>query len=323
MSDGQTTTQSKYKKKKKSEVQPQIDPNEVRIKGNQGHVKRYVDYACSLLEGKRVQKLEDDESPPAEEAGDAEKKNEPAEPMKFDTIVLKATGRAINKAVTTAEVVKRRIPDLHQITALDTLEITDEWEPTEQGLKTVETKRRVASITITLSRDMDAVKKHEDYGTGYQQPLSSDTIKPFVMQQQRMPNRRRGGGGYRRGGRRNNRGGGGGNNDNRRDGGNGMRDEDRGYNDRGPRGPRGPGRRGRGPRGPPRGGYGGPRGGYGGGYGGGRGGGGGGGRFGPPMGGGYGGQGRRGGPRGGPRGPRGGPRGYDRPPRGGYGGGGY
>ena len=128
MSDGQQTTQSKYKKKKKNEAQPQIDPNEVRIKGNQGHVKRYVDYACSLLEGKRVQKLDDEPAPDAAAAGDdgaevSEKKT--AEALKFDTIVLKATGRAINKAVTTAEVVKRRIPDLHQITALDTLEITD------------------------------------------------------------------------------------------------------------------------------------------------------------------------------------------------------
>merc|ERR1719474_1174814 len=214
--------------------------------------------------------------------------------MKFDTIVLKATGRAINKAVTTAEVVKRRIPDLHQITALDTLEITDEWEPMEQGLKMVETKRRVASITITLSRDEVAVKKHDHYSTGYQQPLSADSIKPYIMQQPRMPRddrRRRGGGGGRRGGGR--RGG----RDGRRD----DRDQDRG--------PRGPGRRGgRGPRGPPRGGYGGgPRGPRG--YGGPRGGGGG--RFGPPMGGGYGGGGRRGGPRGGydgPPGPRGGGR---------------
>merc|ERR1719379_524352 len=190
MSDGQQTTQSKYKKKKKSEIQPQIDPNEVRIKGNQGHVKRYVDYACSLLEGKRIEKrLRQEIENDAKDANDddtndnadnndnanAEPKAEVSEPQKFDTILLKATGRAINKAVTTAEVVKRRIPDLHQVTSLDTLEITDVWEPTEQGLKEVETKRRVASITITLSRADDVDKD----AAGYQQPISDDASKPF------------------------------------------------------------------------------------------------------------------------------------------------
>ena len=128
----QQTTQSKYRKKKKNEEQPSIDPNEVRIKGNQGHVKRYVDYACSLLEGKRLpgkdrkqQQNDEDDATKTEEKKDEAGDAEPEEPQKFDTIVLKATGRAINKAVTTAEVVKRRISGLHQVTSLETLEITD------------------------------------------------------------------------------------------------------------------------------------------------------------------------------------------------------
>eukprot|EP00486_Rosalina_sp_Unknown_P001125 CAMPEP_0201564050 /NCGR_PEP_ID=MMETSP0190_2-20130828/1866_1 /ASSEMBLY_ACC=CAM_ASM_000263 /TAXON_ID=37353 /ORGANISM="Rosalina sp." /LENGTH=337 /DNA_ID=CAMNT_0047979667 /DNA_START=145 /DNA_END=1159 /DNA_ORIENTATION=+ len=192
MSD-QQTTQSKYRKKKKDEQQPSIDPNEVRIKGNQGHVKRYVDYACSLLEGKRIpgrdnrrrQREQEEAEAAADDATKTEEKKDgdedaeeekPEEPQKFDTIVLKATGRAINKAVTTAEVVKRRISALHQVTSLETLEITDVWEPTEQGLKEVETKRRVASITITLSRDKTAIS--ED-APGYQQPITSDVISPF------------------------------------------------------------------------------------------------------------------------------------------------
>jgi len=339
----QQTTQSKYKKKKKPELQPTIDPNEVRIKGNQGHVKRYVDYACSLLEGKRIEKRLrqeiEDEAKDATAADDdtaptdnTEAKAEVAEPLKFDTILLKATGRAINKAVTTAEVVKRRIPDLHQVTSLDTLEITDVWEPTEQGLKEVETKRRVASITITLSRDKEAIDKAEGASFGYQQPINSDAVKPFTMQaQNRSP---------RRNNRNNN-----GNRDNRRSGGGGgggrrgpMQDNYGGGGRR--RGPvgggyGGGGGGGRGRRGPPRGGYGGmqnrrndqrgpPRGGYGGGGYGGGGYGGGGGGYGQNVGGGYGSPNRT--PRGmgrGRRGPRGG--GQRRGPRGGggYGGGGY
>lgn len=267
----QQTTQSKYKKKKKPETQPSIDPNEVRIKGNQGHVKRYVDYACSLLEGKRIEKRQPEKSNDGDDNKE-EKQDEDAskeeEPQKFDTIVLKATGRAINKAVTTAEIVKRRIVDLHQVTSLETLEITDVWEPLEQGLKEVETKRRVASITITLTREDKEENKNQP---GYQQPINSDAIKPFTMQT-RTPRRRggsrgggyrgdgrrgggyRGGGGYRRGGGY--RGGGGGYNNQRRggggyggggyrDGGYGGRSPNRsprgGYNRRGGRGGRGGG----------------------------------------------------------------------------------
>eukprot|EP01083_Nonionella_stella_P029841 82000_1 len=224
----QQTTQSKYKKKKKPEQQPSIDPNEVRIKGNQGHVKRYVDYACALLDGKRVDKQAEENK----EAQDGDEAPKPVEPKKFDTIVLKATGRAINKAVTTAEVVKRRVGGLHQITSLETLEITDVWEPLEEGLKEVETKRRVASITIKLSRDETDIDMN---AIGYQQPISADAIKPFTTQTR---NRRGGGprrgGGYRRGGgNRGARGGG------RRGGGGYRNRRGGGYQDR-----RGGGRRG-------------------------------------------------------------------------------
>lgn len=206
MSDVQTT-QSKYQKKRKSEGQPQIEENEVRIKGNQGHVKRYVDYACRLLLGaqnfQRPQRRTPDDKDAA--ADDEDKKDDDDAPKKFDSIVLKATGRAINKAVTTAEVVKRRIGGLHQVTSLETLEITDVWEPTEAGLKEVETKRRVASITITLSRDESKIDKN---APGYQIPINADAIKPFFGNQNRRGFRRfRGGrrgrsrrGGYNRGG---------------------------------------------------------------------------------------------------------------------------
>ena len=48
----QDTTQGKFRKQsKKDSEQPQIEENEVRIKGNLGNVKRYVDYACGLLQG--------------------------------------------------------------------------------------------------------------------------------------------------------------------------------------------------------------------------------------------------------------------------------
>jgi ribonuclease P/MRP protein subunit RPP25 len=253
------TTQSKYRRKRKSEEQPSIKPNEVRIKGNQGNVRRYVDYACSLLEGRALTEREPKDSPQNEDdkqQQDDDKQTDQEQPTeKFDTIVLKATGRAINKAVTTAEVVKRRVPDLHQVTDLETLEITDVWEPLVQGLKNVETKRRVASISITLTRDEASVDKSSP---GYQQPIPADPTKAFLLGSTVRPRRRRrpqrggprGGGGGGRGGMNRGRGA-------RRGGPGAPRGRGRGGMNSPPRSPgmrgRGRGRGGRGGPRPPRG----------------------------------------------------------------------
>jgi hypothetical protein len=45
-------------------------------------------------------------------------------------------GRAINKTVTIAEILKRRVAGLHQITEIESTDITDVWEPLEEGLDT-------------------------------------------------------------------------------------------------------------------------------------------------------------------------------------------
>ncbi|RVW80775.1 hypothetical protein CK203_050723 [Vitis vinifera] len=49
-------------------------------------------------------------------------------------IVLKAMGQAISKTVAIAEIIKKRIPRLHQDTAISSVSITDVWEPIEEGL---------------------------------------------------------------------------------------------------------------------------------------------------------------------------------------------
>ncbi|PWA67371.1 ribonuclease P protein subunit p25-like protein [Artemisia annua] len=61
-------------------------------------------------------------------------------------------GRAINKTVTIVELIKRRIVGLHQITSIGSTDITDTWEPLEEGLLPLETTRHVSLITITLSK---------------------------------------------------------------------------------------------------------------------------------------------------------------------------
>jgi len=55
-----------------------------------------------------------------------------------DAITLKAMGRAINKTVTIAEVLRRRIPNLYQIIELNTVDLLDRYMPVEEGLQTVE-----------------------------------------------------------------------------------------------------------------------------------------------------------------------------------------
>ena len=83
-------------------------------------------------------------------------------------------GRAINKTVTIAEIIKRRIPNLHQLTEIGSVNITDTWEPLDEGLNTLETTRHVSVISITLSKvQLDTSKP------GYQQPLPEDQVKPL------------------------------------------------------------------------------------------------------------------------------------------------
>jgi ribonucleases P/MRP protein subunit RPP25 len=86
-------------------------------------------------------------------------------------------GRAINKAVTIAEILKRKMP-LHQWNVLSSLEMIDVFEPVEEGLDVVESRRYVSCLTIILSlsllTDLDMGTNH----SGYQPPLPSSDMPP-------------------------------------------------------------------------------------------------------------------------------------------------
>jgi len=157
---------------KNKQAEAKISENEIRIT-TQGKVRNYISYATNLFGGEKKQ----------------------------SDVVLKAMGRAINKTVTIAEILKRRIAGLHQTTAIDSTEITDTWEPMEEGLDRVETTRHISSITITLS-----INPLDTNAPGYQPPLSEDQVKPFVPRPRGRGRYRgrgfRGGRGFRaRGGR--------------------------------------------------------------------------------------------------------------------------
>jgi ribonuclease P/MRP protein subunit RPP25 len=67
-----------------------------------------------------------------------------------DTIVLKALGRAICKAVTIAEILKRKMP-LHQCNTLSSVEMIDVFEPLEEGLDTVTSRRYGMHMFLCVS----------------------------------------------------------------------------------------------------------------------------------------------------------------------------
>jgi ribonuclease P/MRP protein subunit RPP25 len=81
-------------------------------------------------------------------------------------------GRAINKAVTIAEILKRKMP-LHQLNTLSSVEMVDIYEPIEEGLDVVTSRRYVSSMWITLSISADQLDTNDP---GYQPPLPDDEM---------------------------------------------------------------------------------------------------------------------------------------------------
>lgn len=135
----------KYEKIEKPREEAEIKDNEIRIT-TKGKMRNSISYATTLFKEKG-----------------------------FTEVILKAMGRAINKTVTIAEIIKRRIPNLHQITEISSTDITDVYEPLEEGLDTIETTRHVSSITIILS-----TVPLDTSAPGYQAPLPEDQVKEHV-----------------------------------------------------------------------------------------------------------------------------------------------
>jgi hypothetical protein len=76
-------------------------------------------------------------------------------------------GRAINKAVTIAEIIKRKLP-VHQLNQLASVEMIDVYTPLEEGLDQVTSRRFVSCIKITLSLSATVL---DTFHYGYQPPL--------------------------------------------------------------------------------------------------------------------------------------------------------
>ncbi|CAL4982329.1 unnamed protein product [Urochloa decumbens] len=157
----------RYHRVEKPRNDTPISQNEIRIT-TQGRMRNYISYGMSLLE----------------ENG-------------HDEISIKAMGRAINKTVMVVELIKRRVGGLHQNTVTESVDITDTWEPLEEGLLPLETTRHVSMITVTLSK-----KPLDTSSPGYQPPIPAEEVKPafdYDHEESYPPGRGRGRGGGRRG----------------------------------------------------------------------------------------------------------------------------
>jgi len=128
------------------------DENEIRVTAV-GSVSAYISRAATVF-------------------GELEKKS----------LVIKATGNALTKAVTSAEVIKRRFKGLHQITTIGQTEITDEYEPLEEGLDMVTEVRQMPYVEITLSTDaLDTKDK------GYQAPIDESLVTEVDAEEMMKP----------------------------------------------------------------------------------------------------------------------------------------
>ena len=119
-----------YKKIVKEKTK--TEENEIRVM-SKGQIKKYLGYALRVLTKTDLR-----------------------------TLVIRATGNAIVKALILIEIVKRRVGDLHQINDITSTEIIDEYEPQVEGFDKQTVKRRVTCLDCTLSRD-ELDKNHVGY----------------------------------------------------------------------------------------------------------------------------------------------------------------
>jgi ribonuclease P/MRP protein subunit RPP25 len=84
----------------------------------------------------------------------------------FDTVVIKGVANAMENAVKLAELIKHRVGGLYQLNEIKTIEITDEFEPLEEGLDYLTFSRNSTMLSITLSKT-----ELDNRNIGYQDPI--------------------------------------------------------------------------------------------------------------------------------------------------------
>lgn len=86
-------------------------------------------------------------------------------------VVFTGSGRAVTKTITCAEIMKRKVGCLHQLTKLRYKAVKEVWESTEGGTSEMTVHRTVPSISILLSKD-----PLDPQEPGYQPPESFSAL---------------------------------------------------------------------------------------------------------------------------------------------------
>ncbi|XP_068616435.1 ribonuclease P protein subunit p25-like protein [Brachionichthys hirsutus] len=173
------------------------DTPEVRVKDG-SKIRNLLRYALSRM-GAGPQ-AEEEARPPGRGGAAEEGQQEGRGRRPCRQIVFTATGKGASKAITCAEVLKRRVPGLQQLTRLLAGAVDEFWEPREPGagLDGLTVSRNRPAIWILLSRDpLDASQP------GFQPPGRHDTLwaRPGTAEEAGAGHKRKRGGGGGGGGR--------------------------------------------------------------------------------------------------------------------------
>lgn len=151
------------------------DTPEICVKDG-SKIRNLLRYALSRMEvePRAAAAAEEEGRPPSEEGSMAVEGQQeaPGRPL-CKQIVFTASGKGVSKAITCAEIVKRRVKGLHQLTRLLYSTVVEVWEPLEPGagLDSLTVNRNVPAVWILLSREpLDSSQP------GYQAPGRYDTL---------------------------------------------------------------------------------------------------------------------------------------------------
>ena len=135
----------------KEEKKREPEGNELLVRPKASGAGPYIRRALMLLKG-------DDKNPEAKT---------------YKSIIIMGRGQAIGKVVQIAEIVKRRVKGIHQVTKLEAETITTRYtaKNPEEGLEDVDVERSVPGLYITLSLD-----ELDTSNLGYQKPLPEDEV---------------------------------------------------------------------------------------------------------------------------------------------------
>ena len=123
--------------------------NEIRISQKSDRVGQYIMYAINLF-------LKDNE----------------------DSVIIKAAGNAAVKCVLVAEILRHRIPDLHQINKITQSEIQDLYKPKEEGLDPVTITKILPVLEIKLTTKPTSQELNDP---SYQKPLPADQVEKIDL----------------------------------------------------------------------------------------------------------------------------------------------